>query len=71
MTLQNTNLVANVNRFDLASKDIAIVIHFEVDTKSEWHRKEKCDVQTNKRICHAPFQYKHHPMKIFIVCEPI
>ena len=46
MTLQNTNLVANVNCFDLASKDIAIVIHFEVDTKSEWHRKEKCDVQT-------------------------
>ena len=26
--------------------DIAIVIHFEVDTKSEWHRKEKCDVHT-------------------------
>ena len=49
MTLQNTNLVANVNSFDLASEDIAIVIHFEVDTKSEWHRKEKCDVQTTNK----------------------
>ena len=46
MTLQNTNLVANVNNFDLASKDIATVTHFEVDTNPEWHRKEKFDVQT-------------------------
>ena len=35
MTLQNTNLVANVNSFDLVSEDIATVIQFEVDTKSE------------------------------------
>ena len=49
MTLQNTNLVANVNSFDLASEDFAIVIQFEVDTKSEWHRNEKCDVQTTNK----------------------
>ena len=36
----------NVNSFDLASEDIATVIQFEVDTKSEWHRNEKCDVPT-------------------------
>ena len=35
MTLQNTNLVANVNSFDLASEDFAIAIQFEVDTKSD------------------------------------
>ena len=39
-TLQNTNLVANVNSL------ITTVIHYEVDTKSVWHRNEKCDVQT-------------------------
>ena len=35
MTLQNTNMVANVNSFDLASEDIATVIQFEDDTKPE------------------------------------
>ena len=39
-------MVANVNSFDLASEDIATVTHFEVDTNPEWHRNEKCDVQT-------------------------
>ena len=46
MTLLNRNLVTNVNSFDLFNEDIVTVVHFEVDTKSEWHRKEKCDVQT-------------------------
>ena len=47
MTLRNTNLVTNVNGFDLASEDIATVTHFEVE--SEWHRNEKCDVQTTNK----------------------
>ena len=49
MMLRNTNLVTNVNSFDLFNEDIATVTHFEIDTKSEWHRNEKCDVQTTNK----------------------
>ena len=53
MTLEKTHLVANVTSFDLAailaSEDIATATYSEVDNKSEWHRKEKCDFQTTNK----------------------
>ena len=56
VTLQNTNLVANVNSFDLASEDFAIVTQFEVDTKSDGSgMRSEMSKPPTKRICCAQF----------------